>query len=120
MEFGCKVAGAKMIVVLGHTDCGAVKGACDHLEMGNLTALLTKIRPAVEDELTTKENRNSANAAFVEKVSTINVKRTVRTIMERSPILKELIESGKVGIVGGTHNITSGKVTFYDDTMKIG
>jgi len=119
MEFGCKVAGAKIIVVLGHTKCGAVKGACDHVEMGNLTALLTKIRPAVDDENTVKENRNSANDDFVEKVSTINVKRTVQAIMERSTILKEMIEAGQIGIVGGTHDIASGEVTFYQDTLIV-
>lgn len=119
MEFGCKVAGAKIIVVLGHTKCGAVKGACDHVEMGNLTSLLTKIRPAVDDELETKENRTSSNPQFVENVSTINVKRTVKSIMERSPILKEMIESGQVGIVGGTHDISTGIVNFYEDTMRI-
>ena len=119
MEFGCKVAGAKIIVVLGHTKCGAVKGACDHVEMGNLTALLTKIRPAVDDENTIKENRNSGNDEFVEKVSTINVKRTVHAIMERSTILKEMIDSGQIGIVGGTHDITTGEVTFYEDSLII-
>ncbi|WP_394992402.1 carbonic anhydrase family protein [Emticicia sp.] len=113
MEFGCKVAGSKIIVVLGHTKCGAVKGACDHIEMGNLTSLLTKIRPAVDDELTITENRNSGNAEFVEKVATINIKRTVKAITERSPILKEMIESGQIGIVGGSHDITTGQVTFY-------
>ena len=117
MEFGCKVAGSKIIVVLGHTKCGAVKGACDHVEMGNLTALLTKIRPAVDDEVTVKENRNSGNSIFVEKVSAINVKRTVKAIMERSPILKEMIESGQIGIVGGTHDISTGEVEFYEDTL---
>ena len=119
MEFGCKVAGSKIIVVLGHTKCGAVKGACDHVEMGNLTALLTKIRPAVDDENSVIENRNSGNVEFVEKVSTINVKRTVHAIMERSTILKEMIEAGEIGIVGGTHDITTGEVTFYDDTLII-
>nr|WP_315151280.1 carbonic anhydrase family protein [uncultured Flavobacterium sp.] len=119
MEFGCKVAGSKIIVVLGHTKCGAVKGACDHVEMGNLTALLTKIRPAVDDETTTKENRNSSNPEFVENVSTINVKRTVKSIMERSPILKEMIESGEIGIVGGTHDISTGEVTFFTETMNL-
>ena len=117
MEFGCKVAGAKIIVVLGHTKCGAVKGACDHVEMGNLTALLTKIRPAVDDENSVKENRNSGNAEFVEKVATINVKRTVQALMQRSTILKEMIEAGQVGIVGGTHDITTGEVIFYQDTL---
>ena len=120
MEFACKVAGSKIIVVLGHTKCGAVKGACDHIEMGNLTALLSKIRPAVDDETLTKENRNSNNPVFVENVATINVKRTVKSIMQRSPILKEMIESGQIGIVGGTHDISTGEVTFYPDTMNLG
>lgn len=117
MEFACKVAGSKIIVVLGHTKCGAVKGACDHVEMGNLTALLSKIQPAVYDEKTVTENRNSGNAEFVEKVASINVKRTVHAIMERSPILKEMIQAGTIGIVGGTHDITSGEVNFYEDTQ---
>ena len=119
MEFACKVAGSKIIVVLGHTKCGAVKGACDHVEMGNLTALLSKIQPAVYDEKTVTENRSSSNNEFVEKVSTINVKRTVTAIMERSPILKEMIEKGEIGIVGGTHDITTGEVHFYDDALII-
>jgi len=117
MEFGCKVAGARIIVVLGHTKCGAVKGACDHVEMGNLTGLLTKIRPAVDDELTTKDNRTSANSEFVEKVAIINVKRTVKSIVERSTIIKEMAESGNIAIIGGTHDITTGEVTFFEDTM---
>jgi carbonic anhydrase len=120
MEFACKVAGSKIIVVLGHTKCGAVKGACDHVEMGNLTALLTKIRPAVDGETMTKENRNSNNSIFVENVATINVKQTVKSITESSPILKEMIESGQIGIVGGTHDITTGEVTFYPETMNFG
>lgn len=119
MEFGCKVAGSKVIVVLGHTSCGAVKGACDHVEMGNLTALLSKIQPAVYDEKTVSENRDSNNSEFVEKVSTINVKRTVRDIMQRSPILKEMIEKGEIGIIGATHDIQSGEVNFYDDTLVL-
>jgi carbonic anhydrase len=119
MEFGCKVAGSKIIVVLGHTRCGAVKGACDHVEMGNLTALLTKLRPAVDDEDTITENRNSSNPEFVEKVATINVKRTVKSIMERSPILKEMIEAGEIGIVGGNYDVSNGTVTFYEDTLII-
>lgn len=119
MEFGCKIAGAKIIVVLGHTKCGAIKGACDHVEMGNLTALLSKVQPAVYDEKTESENRNSGNYDFVEKVATINVKRSVHSIIERSPILKEMIEAGEIGIVGGNHDITTGSVTFYSDTLII-
>lgn len=113
MEFACKVAGSKVIVVLGHSKCGAIKGACDHVEMGNLTALLSKIQPAVYDEKSVTENRNSSNAEFVEKVASINVKRTVDAIMERSPILKEMIQNGEIGIVGGMHNIADGEVTFF-------
>ncbi|MBL0039303.1 MAG: carbonic anhydrase family protein [Candidatus Nitrotoga sp.] len=119
MEYGCKVAGAKIIVVLGHTNCGAIAGACDHIEMGNLTALLNKIQPAVFNEKSETKNRSSSNPEFVEKVSTINIKRTIHTIMERSPILKELVETGAIGLVGGKHDIASGVVTFYDDTLII-
>ena len=119
MEYGCKVAGAKIIVVLGHTNCGAIAGACDHIEMGNLTALLSKIQPAVFNEKSETKNRNSSNPEFVEKVSTINIKRTIHTIMERSPILKELLEAGAIGLIGGKHDIASGVVTFYDDTLII-
>ena len=117
MEFGCKVAGSKIIVVLGHTKCGAIKGACDHVEMGNLTALLSKISPAVDNETQTKENRNSSNSVFVENVATINVKQTVQAIMDRSPILSEMIQNGQLGIIGGIHDISTGEVTFYPDTM---
>lgn len=113
MEFACKIAGSKIIVVLGHSKCGAIKGACDHVEMGNLTALLSKIQPAVYEEQTETENRNSSNAAFVEKVASINVKRTVTAIMERSPILKEMIQNGEIGIIGGIHNIANGEVAFF-------
>jgi carbonic anhydrase len=115
MEFACKIAGSKIIVVLGHTKCGAVKGACDHVEMGNLTALLSKIQPAVFDEKTETENRNSGNSIFVEKVAIINVKRTVQGIIERSPILKEMISKGEIGIIGGIHDIASGTVTFFEN-----
>jgi carbonic anhydrase len=119
MEFGCKVAGAKIIVVLGHSKCGAIKGACDHIEMGNLTALLSKIQPAVYDEKSEIDNRSSTNAEFVEKVAAINVKRTVQAIIQRSPILKTLIEAGVIGIIGGNHDIATGEVSFYDDTKVI-
>lgn len=117
MEFGCKIAGSKIIVVLGHTKCGAIKGACGHVEMGNLTALLTKIQPAIAAEKTVTENRSSSNDEFVEKVTAINVRRTVNAVMERSPILKEMIETGQCGIVGGNHDISTGEVNFYQDTM---
>ncbi|MCL9685116.1 carbonic anhydrase family protein [Legionella maioricensis] len=119
MEFACKVAGAKIIVVLGHSKCGAIKGACDHVEMGNLTALLNKIQNAVHAEQSTVENRTSSNEDFVEKVTAINVKRTVQAVMERSPILKDLIEKGECGIIGAHHDISTGEVVFYQDA-KLG
>ena len=113
MEFACKVAGSKIIVVLGHSKCGAVKGACDHVEMGNLTGLLHKIQPAIQSEKTEIDNRNSSNAEFVEKVAQLNVAHTVSAIRERSPILNDLIASGQVGIIGGMHNLSNGEVTFF-------
>jgi len=119
MEFACKVAGSKLIVVLGHTKCGAVKGACDHVEMGNLTELLSKIQPAVYAEKDTKENRTASNPTFVENVSEINVKRNVNSIIERSFILEQMIEKGEIAIVGGMHNIETGEVTFYNENQYI-
>lgn len=119
MEFACKVANSKLIVVLGHSKCGAIKGACDHIEMGNLTELLSKIQPAVYQETETSNQRNSNNPQFVENVSIINVKRSVRNIIERSYVLEQLLESGAIGIVGAMHNIETGKVTFYDDVTFI-
>lgn len=116
MEFACKIAGSKLIVVLGHTKCGAVKGACDHVEMGNLTELLSKLQPAVYQEQTTKENRTSKNADFVENVSEINVKRTVKSILQRSYILEQMVENGEIGIIGAMYNIETGLVEFYQDT----
>ena len=117
MEFACKIAGAKIIVVLGHSKCGAIKGACDHVEMGNLTALLCKIQNAVYSEQTIVDNRSSNNEEFVERVTIINTKRTVQAVMERSPILKELIEKGECGIIGGHHDISTGEVIFYQDAQ---
>jgi carbonic anhydrase len=113
MEFACKVAGSKVIVVLGHTKCGAIKGACDHVEMGNLTALLAKIRPAIEDERTELVNRHSGNEEFVEKVTLNNVNRSMSSIVQGSTILKEMIDNGEILLVGGVHNIATGEVIFY-------
>ncbi len=119
MEFACKIAGAKIIVVLGHTKCGAIKGACDNVEMGNLTTLLSKIKPVVNEEKTTVQNRNSKNSEFVENVAALNVKRSVDEIIKRSPILKAMIDSEAIGIVGGMHDIGTGAVQFYSETMKV-
>lgn len=119
MEFACKVSGAKLIVVLGHSNCGAVKGACDHVEMGNLTELLAKLQPAVYEERTVSnpDERNSRNYQFVENVSAINVRRSVKAIISRSYILEQMIEKGEIAIVGGMHDLESGAVEFYEDTF---
>jgi carbonic anhydrase len=118
MEFACKVAGSKLVVVLGHSKCGAVKGACQHVEMGNLTPLLSKIRPAVEEAAGNEPNYTSSDPDFVEKVATINVSRTVQAITERSAILKEMIDAGEVGLVGGMYDVTTGKVVFYEEVIE--
>ncbi len=117
MEFGCKVAGAKLIVVLGHTNCGAIKGACDQVELGHLSGLLNKIKPAVLNEKSIAYNRNSHNKEFVDKVANIHVKETVNSIMQQSEILNEMIKKGEIGIVGGMHDLTTGQTTFFKDTM---
>jgi len=114
LEFGCKVAGAKMIVVLGHTKCGAIKGACDNVEMGNLTGLIDKIKPAVEQECSTIANRNSNNDIFVEKVAELNVGLSVKNILLHSPILADMVKNGEIGIVGGIHDIKTGEVNFLE------
>lgn len=112
MEFSCKLAGAKVVVVLGHTKCGAVKGACDHVKLGNLSILLEKLAPAVDAEKTVAEERNSKNIDFVDKVAKINVNMTIKQIMDRSPILKEMSDKGEIGIVGGMYDVESGTVEF--------
>jgi carbonic anhydrase len=119
IEFGCKVAGSKLIVVLGHTGCGAVKGACDYVEMGNLTGLLRKIQPAVMEENTFTEYRDSKNVLFVERVAMLNVHHSVRQILERSPIIREMVDAGEIGIVGGMYEVENGRVTFYEEDIFI-
>ena len=114
MEFGCKVVGAKIIVVLGHTKCGAVKGACDNVALGNLTGLIAKIKPAVDQESVTAENRNSSNGVFVENVAELNVSLSVKNILLKSPIIADMVKNGDIGIVGGIHDITTGEVKFFE------
>lgn len=114
MEFACKLAGTKLVVVLGHTSCGAVKGACDHARMGNLTALINKIEPAVyaTSEPEDKSLRNSKNPGFVDAVAHTNVEMTLENIRSQSVILKEMEERGEIAIVGAMYDISDGKVTF--------
>lgn len=118
MEFACKVAGSKVIVVLGHTKCGAIKGACDDVQMGNLTGLLAKIKPAIEAEKVTKEKRNAGNPEFVEHVAALNVRQVMQEIPKESPIIEELIRNGDVVLVGGMYNVDTGNVDFYEDVIN--
>ena len=112
MEFATKLAGAKLVFVLGHSACGAIKGACDRAELGNLTGLLTKIRPAVDAvEGFKPEQRNSANKAFVEKVVEQNVRQTMEDIRKDSQVLSEMEASGTIKIVGGIYDLHTGKIT---------
>ncbi|MUP44999.1 carbonic anhydrase [Gramella sp. BOM4] len=110
MEYSCKVAGSKLVLVLGHEACGAVKAACDHVELGNITHLLSNIKPAVEATQTDGE-RNSKNDSFVAGVVENNVKLTMNRIREKSPILNEMEKNGEIKIVGGVYSISTGKVT---------
>ena len=119
MEFACKVAGSKLIMVLGHSKCGAVKGACDNVQMGNLTTLLSKLQPSVNNETVTTENRTSANGVFVENVAAINVKQTVSLIRQKSTILNNMIAKGEIGICGAMYDVETGNVEFYEDTVAI-
>ena len=117
IEFSCKVAGAKVVVVIGHTKCGAVKGACDNVKLGNLTTLLEKLNPAVESETSVTSERNSNNTEFVEKVASLNVRITKKQILKNSSILKEMIEKGEIALVGGMYDVETGLVDFYDDEI---
>jgi carbonic anhydrase len=117
MEFTCKIAGAKIIVVLGHSKCGAVKGACDGAQLGNLSTLLNKIQPSVYREKSVTENRNSKNDAFVEKVTEIQVRRSVEQILEASVVLREMVEKGEIYIIGGNYSVETGEVEFFEDTL---
>lgn len=114
MEFGCKLAGTKAIVVLGHTSCGAIKGACDHARLGNLTKLINKIEPAVAavPEPADEALRNSKNLDFVDAVAVKNVELTLDNIRNQSEVLKEMEDNGEIAIVGAMYDISDGKVTF--------
>lgn len=116
IEFACKLAGTKVVVVLGHTACGAVKGACDDAKMGNLTTLLHKIKPAVRaiSEPADPNVRNSKNIDFVNNVATKNVQLTIEDTRSLSPVLQEMEENGEIKIVGAMYDIATGKVTFMD------
>jgi carbonic anhydrase len=113
MEFATKVVGTKIIVVLGHTKCGAIVGACNHVEMGNLTQVLYKIQPAIDEEKTVLEDRTGTNPVFVNRVTKLNVLLTMERLRKESPIIAGLEREGTIKIIGGVYNVETGKVTFY-------
>jgi carbonic anhydrase len=114
IEFTTRIAGAKLIFVLGHTECGAVKGACDDVKMGNLTTTLSFIRPAVESVQGIEGPRSSKNPAFVAAVTDANVKLTMEAIRKQSPIIDEMVSKGEVAIAGGVYDVKTGALTFFD------
>ena len=116
LEFACKLAGAKLVVVLGHTSCGAVKGACDQAELGNLTALLSKINPAVlaVTEPENLEERTSKNATFVDAVALENVRLTVQNVRTYSNVLRSMEKEGAIKIIGAMYDVATGEVRFLD------
>ncbi len=114
MEFATRVSGAKLILVLGHEECGAVKAAIDDVKLGNITAMLENIRPAVEALSSYKGDRSSANAEFVHMVAVENIRLTIDRIRERSPILKEMEAKSELGIVGALYDMKTGRIEFFD------
>lgn len=113
MEYACKVAGSKLVVVLGHTKCGAVTSACKKVELGNITALLSKIQPAVKKIEATVKDIESPES--VQLVADENVKMTIEQIRKNSPILAEMEQKGEIKIVGGMYDISNGKVSFFEN-----
>jgi carbonic anhydrase len=111
LEYATKVVGSKLILVMGHTSCGAVKGAIDDVKLGNLTFLLEKIRPVIA----ASGPGTSNDAAYVDKAAQANVRQTIREIREKSPIIRELADSGKIGLAGAMYDLATGKVTFLAD-----
>ena len=114
MEFACKVSGAKLIAVIGHSNCGAIKGAIDDVQLGNLTGLLAKIKPAIDAVPADVQPRTSKNYKFVDEVSEANVRLVMQQIRERSPILREMLDNGQIGLVGGMYDLSTGEVHFFE------
>ncbi len=119
LEFASKYLGSKLIVVLGHTHCGAVKAACDNFREGHIGEIINHIRPAVRKEKTVTENRDSSNEDFVAKVCELNVKTQIKQILHSSDIIEDLLNDKQIALIGGVYDIASGKVRFLDDTLVL-
>ncbi len=116
MEFACKLAGTRLIIVLGHTCCGAVKGACDDAKLGNLTSMLAKIKPAVDSTTMPSDIsiRNSSNISFVNDVAVKNVELNIQNILNSSEVISEMVNNGEVKIIGAMYDVSSGAVNFFE------
>ncbi len=112
MEFACKLSGAKVIFIIGHTECGAIKGCCDNLKLGNLTYVMNQISPAVNSVTGFEDNRTSENPDFVMAVTKKNVEMTINQIRSKSKILSELEKEGSILIVGGIYDVKTGEIKF--------
>ena len=114
MELACKIAGSKLIVVLGHTNCGAIIGACNNIVLGNITGLLNKIKPAIEQEIETITDRTENNQVFLRNVTVNNVFLTVKKVKEQSSILREMEQNHELKIIGGLYDVDTGQVIFFE------
>ena len=117
LEYATAIAGSKLILVLGHTECGAIKGACDNVQLGNLTSLIQKIRPSVESENTILHDRAGNNPEFVKAVAKRNVHNSVNQIMNHSEVIRNLVAQDRVAIVPAMYNVATGQVIFYDEDL---
>lgn len=117
MEFACKVAGSKLIVVLGHSKCGAIKGACNHVQLGNLTGLLDKVQPAIDIVKAKNDGQENVTPAFIEAVAEANTLHTLDEVLNRSAILKEMYEKGEIGIAAGMYSVETGEVKFIKEKV---
>lgn len=114
MEFACKASGAKLIAVIGHSNCGAIKGAIDDVQLGNLTSLLAKIKPAMDSVPAGVSPRTSKNHEFLDDVAEANVRHVMQQIRERSSVLREMLDKHQIGLVGGMYDLSTGQVRFFD------
>jgi carbonic anhydrase len=118
MEFACKIAGSKVVVVLGHTKCGAIKGACQGVQMGNLTGLLQKIQTVISQEQQDKEATNPQDPTFVEHIARLNIKHVMNEIPQRSKVIAEMVEKGEIAIIGGLYDVETGRVHFFENDLQ--
>lgn len=119
LEYAVGVTGSKLIMVMGHTNCGAVKGACDHVELGNLTGLLNKIKPAIALETTVTENRDGSNKEFVDKVAALNVQQSIEGILEQSELIKSHVDRGAVTLIPAIYDVATGQVTLLQEVTAV-